>query len=154
MIFLADISSEKFDFTTMIPQVDLFSFVFWRKLKTPKIHFEINWPLPLYFIRKVLNWFSTDEIITKYIIVLNQMTKGWLVSRVKNWMLSNPYVCRTICQIRCGGQKFIKLLGWWKPNAQLHSPVGIKYFSNTIYEHSFFCKIVKCNYLWLEHLHT
>ena len=32
-----------FDFTTtMIPQVDFFSFVFWEKLKTPKKHFEIN----------------------------------------------------------------------------------------------------------------
>ena len=30
----------------MIPQVDLFSFVVWKKLKTPKRHFEINWPLP------------------------------------------------------------------------------------------------------------
>ena len=29
----------------MIPQGDLFSFVFWEKLKTPKKHFEINWPL-------------------------------------------------------------------------------------------------------------
>ena len=48
--FQADVSSKnrrnKFDFTTMIPQVDLFSFVFWKKLKTPKRHFEINWPLP------------------------------------------------------------------------------------------------------------
>ena len=35
----------EFDFTTMIPQVDLFSFVFWKKLKTSKRHFEINWPL-------------------------------------------------------------------------------------------------------------
>ena len=24
---------------------DMFSFVFWKKLKTPKRHFEINWPL-------------------------------------------------------------------------------------------------------------
>ena len=41
----SSISSKKrtkeFDFTTMIPQVDLFSFVFWRKSKTPKNHFEI-----------------------------------------------------------------------------------------------------------------
>ena len=29
----------------MIPLVDLFSFVFWKKLKTPKRRFEINWPL-------------------------------------------------------------------------------------------------------------
>ena len=35
-------TNEKFDFTTMIPQVDLFSFVFWEKLKTPKRHFKIN----------------------------------------------------------------------------------------------------------------
>jgi hypothetical protein len=42
----SSISSKKrtneFNFTTMIPQVDLFSFVFWRKLTTPKNHFEIN----------------------------------------------------------------------------------------------------------------
>ena len=41
---VSSISSKKrtkeFDFT-MIPQVDLFSFVFWRKSKTPKNHFEI-----------------------------------------------------------------------------------------------------------------
>ena len=35
----------KFYFTSMIPQVDLFSFVFWRKLKTPKRLSEINWHL-------------------------------------------------------------------------------------------------------------
>ena len=34
--------TKKFDFNTMIPQVDLFSFVFWEKLKTPERHFEIN----------------------------------------------------------------------------------------------------------------
>ena len=33
----------EFYFTTMKPQVDLFSFVFWRKLKIPKRHYEINW---------------------------------------------------------------------------------------------------------------
>ena len=31
-----------FDIATMIPQVDLFSFVFWEKLKAPKRHFESN----------------------------------------------------------------------------------------------------------------
>ena len=29
----------------MRSQIDLFSFIFWRKLKTPKRHFEINWLL-------------------------------------------------------------------------------------------------------------
>ena len=37
--------TKQFDFSTMIPQVDLFSFVFGEKLKTPKRHFEIKWPL-------------------------------------------------------------------------------------------------------------
>jgi hypothetical protein len=37
--------TNKFDFTTIITQVDLFSFIFWRKLTTPKNYFEMNWPL-------------------------------------------------------------------------------------------------------------
>ena len=47
--FQVDVSSKKqtieFYFTTMKPQVDLFSFVCFRKLKTPKRHFKITWPL-------------------------------------------------------------------------------------------------------------
>ena len=47
--FQANVSSKEgtneFYFTTMKPQADLFLFCFWRKLKTPKRHFEINWPL-------------------------------------------------------------------------------------------------------------
>ena len=42
--FQADVSSKKqtneFYFTTIKPQVDLFLFVFWRKLKTPKKTFR------------------------------------------------------------------------------------------------------------------
>ena len=48
LFFKANVSSKtqtnRFDFTTMIPQVNLFLFVVWRKLKTPKRYFEINWP--------------------------------------------------------------------------------------------------------------
>ena len=44
-VLMSSISSKKrtkeFDFTTMIPQIDLFSLVFWTKSKTPKNHFEI-----------------------------------------------------------------------------------------------------------------
>ena len=32
----------KFYFTTMKPQIDLFSFVFWKKLKTSKRNFELT----------------------------------------------------------------------------------------------------------------
>ena len=28
----------------MLPQVELFPFIFWKNLKTPKRRFEINWP--------------------------------------------------------------------------------------------------------------
>ena len=37
--------TNKFTFTTIIPQVDLFSSVFRKKLKTPKRHFDFDWPL-------------------------------------------------------------------------------------------------------------
>ena len=37
--------TKEFDFTTMIPQVDLFSFVFWRKSNTQKNHLEMIWSL-------------------------------------------------------------------------------------------------------------
>ena len=36
--------TNKFSFTTMLPHVDLFSFIVWNELKTPKRHFEITWP--------------------------------------------------------------------------------------------------------------
>ena len=48
--------TNEFYFTTMKPQVDLFSFVFWRKLKTPKRHFKIIWPLEIdAMIKRVSN---------------------------------------------------------------------------------------------------
>ena len=41
------IRTKKLDLITMIPKVDLFLFLFWKNLKTPKRHFEINWPLQI-----------------------------------------------------------------------------------------------------------
>ena len=44
--FQADVSSKKNEQTNWtLLRVDLFLFVFWKKVKTPKRHFEINWPL-------------------------------------------------------------------------------------------------------------
>ena len=51
----------KFYCTAMRPQVDLFSFVFWRKLRTTKRRFEINWPLKFIFSKKAT---KIDEIFT------------------------------------------------------------------------------------------
>ena len=36
--------------------VDLFSFIFWKKVKTQKIHFEINWPL-VFPIKPISNFY-------------------------------------------------------------------------------------------------
>ena len=62
------IRTKKFDFTTMTPQVDWFSFVFWEKLKTPKRHFQINLPLkwvhPIIFASIV---FHNSHLIQKCI---------------------------------------------------------------------------------------
>ena len=70
--FQAEVSSTKrmneFYFTTMIPQVDLFSSIFWKKLKTPKKHFEINWPLQVW--RK---WqISFDMNLSSRTLILNE----------------------------------------------------------------------------------
>ena len=35
----------EFDLNTMVPQVNLFPFVFLEEIKDAKKHFEINWPL-------------------------------------------------------------------------------------------------------------
>ena len=45
--------------------VDLFLFVFWKKVKTPKRHFEINWPLQGY--------------------QMYSRTETWGTSNLKNW---------------------------------------------------------------------
>ena len=72
--FQAEIYSKKwtneFDFTTMIAQVDLLSYIFWKKLKTQKRHFKINWPL-VYEIASGANFIksfvSNDKFICIYL---------------------------------------------------------------------------------------
>ena len=34
----------------MVPQVELFLSVLWKKIEEPKRHFEINWPLACHFL--------------------------------------------------------------------------------------------------------
>jgi hypothetical protein len=51
---------------------DLFSFVFWRKLKTPKRHFEINWPLDnkwTWPCSLVCNAYHVNNLVINYINV-------------------------------------------------------------------------------------
>ena len=53
--------------------VDLFLFIFWKKVKTPRRHFEINWPLTLElahivfkFSRNIL--FSDVEFLKRFVL--------------------------------------------------------------------------------------
>ena len=52
------LQANSFSKKTIFLLVDLISFIFWKKVKTPKRHFEINWPLWMYFLR----WSVTIEI--------------------------------------------------------------------------------------------
>ena len=53
---------KKFNLTTMVLQVNLFSFDFWKNLKTPKIRFKINWPLAMPSV--CYGWLMREEKIT------------------------------------------------------------------------------------------
>ena len=63
-------------------KVNLFSFVFWKKLKTPKSHFEINWPLNdniLFFSRanpnETLKFLTGADII--HFVIDNVIKKAY-----------------------------------------------------------------------------
>ena len=91
---LLDIQKSKtFDFTTMVPQVELFSFVFWENWRHLKRHFEINWPLIC-----AVN-FMHSFVTTKLARVLKICTKTqapfyfiWHLKRSKS-TYATKYVC-------------------------------------------------------------
>ena len=62
--------TKKFDFTTTIPQIDLFSFVIWKKLKTPKRHFEINWPLDMVDGDELISINKKCDYISKFSCII------------------------------------------------------------------------------------
>ena len=51
--------TKKFDFTSMIPQVDLFSFVFWRKSKAQKTILKLSDLLRYYEFEYFYHWIIT-----------------------------------------------------------------------------------------------
>ena len=94
------ISSKKwtneFNFTTMVPQVNLFSFVFWTKSTTSKNHFKINWPLKWRLIFdgpcKHL-WKSNQKNIFILLIFLLKSTPCWVTSaKLHHWGHTKKYV--------------------------------------------------------------
>jgi hypothetical protein len=86
------ISKCPFNLTTMIPQVELYSFVFWKILKTPKRQFEINWPLSARIIgpKLVLKLIPETHIINPFwpvnVFCPNFLTI-WLSAHYKVWII-------------------------------------------------------------------
>ena len=92
--FQAGNSSKKrtneFYFITTKPQVNLSTFVFWRKLKTPKRLFEINWPLVWRSCTKFTDFFYNLKLrVTKltkhYVTTLTLILATWIF---KKWCQS------------------------------------------------------------------
>ena len=71
----------------MVPQVELFSFIFLGELKTPKRHFEINWPLEsrdACILTKILIKFPYVNMImhgSQETLVDDFLAKGQLISK-------------------------------------------------------------------------
>ena len=118
--FQVDVSCKKqmkeFYLTTMKPQVDLFSFVFWRKLKTPKRHFEIIWPLACFYIlRKSIRingfHFFTIEHFWIYAGILQLLLERWIISSkgVHPNYHSKPFFFVTAPSIFCVGLDFLPI---------------------------------------------
>mgnify|MGYP001448702005 CR=1 FL=1 len=74
--------------------VDLFSFVFWKKVKTPKRHFETNWPLLhgkrsekfKYLYKKMPRSFWTQSKLKKF-ITKTQMCEN--KNATSKWILTH-----------------------------------------------------------------
>ena len=89
---------------------DVFSFIFWKKLKTPKRHFKINWPLPTYYLND-LNWkykfditcffgsaldYSAGQCIRGIIDLVARLSvsSGWWIKHLLLFLVTGAY---------CGG---------------------------------------------------
>ena len=83
LFFQADVSSKKrtneFNFTT----IRLVFVCIWRKLKTPKRHFEINWPL---VIGKLFKSSSTFNMISPQSNLSNRkVLNAWEINVLQVW---------------------------------------------------------------------
>ena len=77
----------------MIPQVYLFSIVFWRKMKTPKWHFEINWPLAQDFKKDLRAFDNVSENIYLRLFIYNTSKKKMLNLELEFAKLENCSCC-------------------------------------------------------------
>ena len=80
-------SSKKRSMNSFLLVFDMFSFVFWKKLKTPKRYFEINWPLirkgiqpSIKYQSRSFNWFVTAKNSFRSIILHKSWKFGWFTN--------------------------------------------------------------------------
>ena len=74
--------------------VDLFSFIFWKKVKTPRRHFEINWSLVSSSILETF-WYWKIRIIffpSSWAAYLWSTTHVWLFWRVLLLIIRQNYL--------------------------------------------------------------
>jgi hypothetical protein len=79
----------------MVPQVELFSFVFWENWRLPKRHFEINWPLicTLYqtnTFQKLLFWSTVIHAAQDYGIDLFLSPDSFPAPKIQIWKIWRP----------------------------------------------------------------
>ena len=71
-----------------------FLFVFWKKLKTPKRHFEINWPLRIH-TTQIFQWPTNRDLDLKSYSLIGQLS--WNECAFKIWKddsyLSKAMLC-------------------------------------------------------------
>ena len=74
----------------MIPQVDLFSFVFWKNSKTQTRHFEINWPL-VQTLKYTMHLHKIRDILKVQIWFFSKRNIVWLLSKPLHfwWVLKS-----------------------------------------------------------------
>ena len=131
--FQANVFSKKrrneFYFTTIKPQLDLFSFVFWRKLKTPKRHFEIIWPLPCDFTS---NWQIEKLRNSLWNYNVKDLKYHFRMCRISLWKKEVAIIANPIeTYLRSVYGLDLNLVLWasrWKSPAPGISPLSIRLF--------------------------
>ena len=69
---------------------DMFLFFFWKKLKTPKRPFEINWPLVGLHMRSVTNFLFPGCFEGTKVLLRRVHTKGGVISESFSIWLKSP----------------------------------------------------------------
>ena len=110
--------------------VNLFSFVVWKKVKTPKRHFEIIWPLRNFSfnIKQATNdneWYESAAgvLLLTHPSQISQSMHGYiLIHSLKQSVFHEFWICRRIIQIE------IRLLKYFNSIVVIARKYRIKLF--------------------------